>query len=637
MKGSSLPIIRCKLDLMAEPFSKTEMPPPARPSFQTASLFLLRKPAVRRWPFALRAAVSMGAPVAIGWMLGDISAGMMATIGGFTAVYGNDRPFLNRAIHLGCIAAALAMVVCIGVVSASVPWLAVPVITLIAVIAAFLCSALKVGPPGAYLFTLACAAGTAMGASHLSWWHVGTLVFAGGGLAWLLHMSAAIVAPRGPEILALRTAGKAVEAFLKAAGTSGQDIARHQAALALHQSWTTLVGQQPVQPRPDGTLSRLRAEGRELHMIFAEAINAMAAGRAIEPAVIERVQSITAQPDAAVDATDPGHVPLGRVSGWQLLREGLKPGSQPFEIGICVALASAICGLLGWAVNLDHAYWATATAVLMLHQGLDWATTLQRGIQRVGGTLVGLLVAGAILGLHPAGLWIAVTMMALQFTIEILVLRNYGLAVIFITAAALTIASGGHPVDNVLHLLWTRAEDTVIGCVVGLGVFALMARREATSALSRELFRTWAAIDATTRFLEAGDAISPEARTARRNLQHHTILLLQSFDASVGNSPENRIVAEPFWPAIMATQRLAYRLLSTAWQIEAASADGGNVALARQLFGEDGAYQLHVTLADIINAVRNGIAPPPAPAAPPFLRTEIELLSNSIVTPSRPA
>src|SRR5690606_15782676 len=137
-----------------------------------------------------------------------------------------------------------------------------------------------------YLFTLAVAAGTAMGAEHLAWWHVGALVFAGGAFAWMLHMAGAVFAPRGPEVQALKAAARAVGAFLSAAGTPRADIARHQAAVALHLAWTALVGQQPVQPRPDGTLTRLRMEGRELHMIFAEAINASVAGEPIPQASV---------------------------------------------------------------------------------------------------------------------------------------------------------------------------------------------------------------------------------------------------------------------------------------------------------------------------------------------------------------
>ncbi|MDH0910445.1 hypothetical protein N5C66_22750 [Rhizobium pusense] len=56
-----------------------------------------------------------------------------------------------------------------------------------------------------------------------------------------------------------------------------------------------MVSQQPVQPRPDGTLTRLRAEVRELHKIFAETINAIAAGEAVSQAHVERVDAIAKQ------------------------------------------------------------------------------------------------------------------------------------------------------------------------------------------------------------------------------------------------------------------------------------------------------------------------------------------------------
>ena len=48
----------------------------------------------------------MGLPVLIGWAAGDPEAGLMATIGTFTALYGSGRPYLYRAKQLGIIAVA---------------------------------------------------------------------------------------------------------------------------------------------------------------------------------------------------------------------------------------------------------------------------------------------------------------------------------------------------------------------------------------------------------------------------------------------------------------------------------------------------------------------------------------------------
>jgi hypothetical protein len=39
-----------------------------------------------------------------------------------------------------------------------------------------------------------------------------------------------------------------------------------------------------------------------------------------------------------------------------------------------------------------------------------------------------------------------------------LVVQNYALAVIFINGAAITMASGGYAVENIVELLWARAS-----------------------------------------------------------------------------------------------------------------------------------------------------------------------------------
>lgn len=604
-------------------------PPPPRSTITLGMLFKLRD-ATGRLPFAARAALCMGAPVIIGWALGDTPAGLMATTGAFTALFGSDRPYLNRALYLAVIALSFALAVSLGVFAARIPWLVVPAIVLIAVVATFICNALRVGPPGAYMFTLACAAGTAIHAPHLTIFHTGALVFSGGALAWLAHMAGALVSPRGPERRAVAKSGDAVALFIEAVGTPAQDVARHNAALAMQESWTTLVSHQPARPRPDGTLSRLRAIGRELNLMFADAMSASAP---IEPSIAERARGLAREalnPRPGTERTDPGHVPLGHQGVLDSFREALRPWSPALVVTARVGVATLIAGAIGGMLGLERAYWCIAAAMLILHQGLDWARTLQRGVERMGGTLVGLLLAGVILAVHPEGLWLAATMMILQFIIEMIVVRNYALAVIFITAAALTIASGGHPVADVPHLLWVRGSDTVIGCLVGLVVFGLSLPRQTTSRVRAELALTLSAIEAMIGPMAAGKVTTTMARRLRRDLEHRTIALLQAYDRSVGGSPVNGTGAEKMWPAVVTTQRLAYRVLATCWAIEdsgaQASADTG-----RTLFGGDGEVVTRRALQTLRFAVGNHSKPDLPAGLPAFLAAEIQSLRDSLV------
>lgn len=57
--------------------------------------------------------------------------------------------------------------------------------------------------------------------------------------------------------------------------------------------------------------------------------------------------------------------------------------------------------------------------------------TLHRAIQRSAGTVIGVILAGAILFFKPGGVYIAFCIAALQCLLEMLIVRNYALAVPF--------------------------------------------------------------------------------------------------------------------------------------------------------------------------------------------------------------
>ncbi|MBV6303710.1 FUSC family protein [Candidimonas humi] len=560
----------------------------------------------------------------------------MATIGAFTALYGSGRPYLNRAIHLAVIAVSFALAVALGVWAAEVPLLVVPVVVLIAVAATFLCNALSVGPPGAYMFALACAAGTGMPISHLSVAQVGLLVLAGGTFAWLVHMAGAFVRPRGPERAAVVAAAQAVGRYAKAVGSPGEDGTRHAAALAMHHAWATLVTRQPARPRPDGALSHLRALNRELHLLFASVMNASGTGNAPIADAAEharRIEIQAAHPTDQAERTEPAHVPLGHYGWSESLRENFRPWSPALLAAARVGVSTAIAGTIGALLGLERAYWTMAAAVLILHQGLDWMRSLQRGVERMGGTLVGLALAGAVLAGHPEGLWLVATLMLLQFIIEMTVIRNYALAVVFITAAALTIASGGHPTSDIGHLLWVRGVDTFIGCVTGLVILTLTTSRSAATRIPRELVKMLVALKNVLGHVAAGDVVSPSARQARRDLQHRTIVVLEAYDSGAGSKPWHRDAAVRSWPAVMAAQRLAYRTLSTCWSLEEAGPQAA--ASARTLFGPDGAKEVGRALVALAHAIRLGSKPAPLGHLPGFLDTEMHNLHDSLVYAER--
>jgi uncharacterized membrane protein YccC len=623
----------------------------------------------------------MGLPALAGWAWGHPADGLMATIGSFTALYGAGRPYLNRAGMLAVVAVAFALAVGLGIAAATVAWGAVLVVAVIATVSTLVCGAFGVGPPGAYMFALACAAGTGMHAEHLPAWHSGLLVLAGGAISWLVHMSGALVRPRGPERSAVASAGAAVADFADAVGTPRQDTARHWAALAIHDSWSALVAFQRVRPRPDGTLARLRGLNRELHVVFAGLARAAADGTPAPPGAAARAREIAyaaraaevppgtyetgaagaaargaghagaagavpGEPVASPAGTPLGDAPgplFGRPGPLTLLREALRPESGHPLTTARVGLAAVLAGSIGAALELDRAYWAVAAAVLVLYQGLDWTRTAQRGLERSVGTWVGLLLAAAVLSAYPTGLWLVLTVALLQTVIELCVLRNYALSAVFITAAALTIASGGRPVADLGSLLLARGVDTLIGCGVALAVFAataaLAGRGGRPERLPAALARTLEEVAAVTGCLAGGAVTTTEARGARRRLQLAVFALFRSYEFASGAAIRRRAAAERLWPAVVAAQALAYRTLGTCWAVEQVGAGGPAAAreVATALYGphERGATALRAELERLASSLRTGTAPtgPPAGterALPAVVADEVSALHGAL-------
>ena len=522
-----------------------------------------------RWPIAVRAAVSTALPVVIGWSLGDLGAGLIASIGAFTSRFGVGRPYLNRGLQLAVVAVSLATAVTLGAWAAQFIWLGVITVSAVAVAAVWLCNALAVGPPGAYIFVVACAAGIGISASHLLPWQIGLLALSGGAVAWIVQMIGATTGFRRPERTAVSAAASAVADFIDAAGTPDQDPARHRAATELHKAWTILVNYQPVDAPAGSTLHRLRAANHAIHAMFAATMTAITENAMPAPGsadLVRRLGALDAEPEL-VAVRDTDRLPLGRPPTYSLLRQALEPRSHTRHVMLRVAIGVPLAGAAAAMLGVDRAYWAMAAAVLVLHQGANLVRTLRQSAERLLGTWIGLGLAGAILVAHPKGMLLALILALLQFAIEMLVTRNYTLATVFITATALTIATGNRDAD-IGHLLLARGVDTLIGCAVGLAVYLVIARRQEANRLSDALLRTEEALAATSVYLSRGDATTLPARASRRDLQRATLDMLDAHEAAENGSGAERTSALQLWPKVVATEGRAYDTIARFWGME---------------------------------------------------------------------
>jgi uncharacterized membrane protein YccC len=129
-------------------------------------------------------------------------------------------------------------------------------------------------------------------------------------------------------------------------------------------------------------------------------------------------------------------------------------------VGISLALALVL--------QLERAYWVPVSCIAVM-QGASLRAVWTKQAHRIIGTALGLLLTWGLLAL-PLGPWsISFAMTLLAFVIETLVVRHYGLAVIFITPLTILLAEASHiGLGTSEAILWARLLDTALGAVVGV-------------------------------------------------------------------------------------------------------------------------------------------------------------------------
>jgi len=236
------------------------------------------------------------------------------------------------------------------------------------------------------------------------------------------------------------------------------------------------------------------------------------------------------------------------------------------------------------------------------------------------GTFIGLGLAAVVLSVHPQGLWLVVVVFVLQFAIELFVVSNYALATVFITAIALTIASGSRRVD-VAELVVDRGLDTAIGCVAGVMVYLLIARRQEVDRITDAIADMLRDTIAITAFLARGDVSTLAARGARRDLQESILDLTAAEEFARSGFRRDCIAATRLAPIVTAAEQLGYATLTASWAAER-SFEG--------IFGSADGKSYIAVLQSLSEALHTGMTRAVTADLPPFSAAEVLALSDAL-------
>ncbi|MFE0641040.1 FUSC family protein [Streptomyces sp. NPDC058877] len=328
-------------------------------------------------------------------------------------------------------------------------------------------------------------------------------------LAWSLLVGSARRPPEAPVGLArtLRRQARALVGRRRRAPQILPDLAL-----------PVLIAQTGTLARPDSAVDPARASGP--------------APGAVDPTTLRATES-----RAAELVTGPAH---GRTA--VLLVPALR-----------MVLGTGVAGGSALALGLGHGYWAALSAAAVLHS-INVRTAAQRAVQRTLGTVVGLLLALGVLALEPRPMALVLVIVLLEFFLEYVVARNYGLGVVFLTPMALLLTDLAAPAPAGT-LVQDRALSSVLGVALALGCALAVVHDRAAVRAERALAACAVASERAEGALEDGNAAVLPLVQAR--LAAAVVELREADDAAAGE----------LWPAevdpteLAAAERRAYLLL----------------------------------------------------------------------------
>ncbi|MDQ7878153.1 FUSC family protein [Microbacterium sp. QXD-8] len=143
-----------------------------------------------------------------------------------------------------------------------------------------------------------------------------------------------------------------------------------------------------------------------------------------------------------------------------------------------VAIATVVGIALGLVLDPDRAYWIVGAAIAVIGVAADRRAAFSRGLHRMIGTILGAGVYLLLAPLPVPALWLALLLGVLQFTIELFIVRNYALALVFITPLVLLLTGAATGSVDTVAVATERVIDTLAGAVLGAVTGVLHARED---------------------------------------------------------------------------------------------------------------------------------------------------------------
>jgi uncharacterized membrane protein YccC len=192
-------------------------------------------------------------------------------------------------------------------------------------------------------------------------------------------------------------------------------------------------------------------------------------------------------------------------SNWSFASASLR-----HALRVAVVVGAALAATLVWHGPYTH--WLTITLVLVMQP--FFATTWQRSLERVAGTLLGGAFAAAFSVVVHGRLVLAALLPLLGALALAMRQVSYGVYIAVYTPVVILLVENIHAGEDQVHIALARAGFTILGGVIAIAANALLWPAWEPEQVQRNLLQTIAAHAAYARCVLSGAASDAKRRTA---------------------------------------------------------------------------------------------------------------------------
>lgn len=454
------------------------------------------------WAAAVRAAIALAAPLAVGFALDRPAYGALVCMGALSGVIGDTADaYRMRVLNIAVPQLFGALGVMLGTLVYGNGWAAVAALTVVGLVSGMMSTIGAVASVSGLLLLLNAVVGAGLPMPR-PWWVAPLLLTVGGLFVLAMTLLAWPLRGKLPERVAVAGTYLAVADLLAAAGTDAYEQRRQAVTQSLNTSYDLILARRARYHGRSNAAVRLLAQLNVVIPLVEAAPAVHVRGRPLPEAVPAAVRELAAvveesrTGDPRLDLPAPGSTAARAVDG--ALRHAAtvvhKADPDPYNVddrlgrpaalgvrvrrttravllsgaswryglrlALCIGLAQALTSL----IPVPRSYWVALTVTFVLKP--DFGSVFSRAVLRSVGTAAGLVVAAPVLAAVPIGWWDVPVMVLLAALIPAFTAKGYAFQTAAITPVILLLSDLLN--HQGFHLVWPRFLDSLIGCAIVL-------------------------------------------------------------------------------------------------------------------------------------------------------------------------